>query len=770
MWEKNIAPEQTYLYSIDSNKEIKKQDADKLKSYDVKTKEGRKSARAKVLELEKNWVDVSNIINTLNILDWQSWQTQKRLKEISVPAEKPSENNTWLEEIDFGPSPSVSTPQPQPAEQSAPVVVPVQQPVETPQPSQQSQSNSSLPYAWRHQFNDIPVSTVESNNTVNNGNAEIYNVSPGNSSVPTISNDVSTFQPQTEEEILLLEKNEALRDLIKDITIDWTFRWRDLAKIRNKLINILIKESKWEISPEDAKKLADSAINSLWEIDRSGRNSKRGLWDLFDNMLDRLEKQPDGTVTTKILDQNNQYIVVSFKNETEALEKIAAMKKEAEDQLQTVLQNFIEGTITHFIWNAIKFPKDVFDSVYDFMGDNASVNSYFDFVAYWFFWIACWALTLWVEISATNYIFRWIWDWVRTRGKDGKYNLFPLKEQSILDSRKALLDNIDRLKNMYPANSPRHKELQNLLDELNKYSKIDSKTFNNKVDKLILSDTKIKWYLKSIRNFFFEYSIPTWNWFRWLSGMTKWQVARRIMNPKNHFRNPFEQDYIWKAETKLQPETKLKMSQNKAHLSVELSELSATDKADLLKEIDDASNKIKDNINSANYSDDVEKVFKDVLGKKNIEFLNNNDLRRLIQSIEYRARFSIENIKTSNSTYNFDGFEKEIKEHSRNIIKEIANGNHVTKIEEWFQNILNNENLFPNGKAPSNFNWIKLNTISEIEQYAIIKPNLKNIFSLHNNTIEHIKLSELRQIRKTGLQTIEDLALKALQKVRKVIK
>jgi hypothetical protein len=45
-------------------------------------------------------------------------------------------------------------------------------------------------------------------------------VSPGNSSVPTISNDVSTFQPQTEEEILLLEKNEALRDLIKDITID----------------------------------------------------------------------------------------------------------------------------------------------------------------------------------------------------------------------------------------------------------------------------------------------------------------------------------------------------------------------------------------------------------------------------------------------------------------------------------------------------------------------------------------------------------------------
>jgi hypothetical protein len=124
------------------------------------------------------------------------------------------------------------------------------------------------------------------------------------------------------------------------------------------------------------------------------------------------------------------------------------------------------------------------------------------------------------------------------------------------------------------------------------------------------------------------------------------------------------------------------MSQNKAHLSVELSELSATDKADLLKEIDDASNKIKDNINSANYSDDVEKVFKDVLGKKNIEFLNNNDLRRLIQSIEYRARFSIENIKTSNSTYNFDGFEKEIKEHSRNIIKEIANGNHVTKIEE----------------------------------------------------------------------------------------
>ena len=186
MWEKNIAPEQTYLYSIDSNKEIKKQDADKLKSYDVKTKEGRKSARAKVLELEKNWVDVSNIINTLNILDWQSWQTQKRLKEISVPAEKPSENNTWLEEIDFGTSPSIATPQPQPAEQSAPVVAPVQQPVETPQPSQQSQSNSSLPYAWRHQFNDIPVSTVESNNTVNNGNAEIYNVSPGNNNTDIV--------------------------------------------------------------------------------------------------------------------------------------------------------------------------------------------------------------------------------------------------------------------------------------------------------------------------------------------------------------------------------------------------------------------------------------------------------------------------------------------------------------------------------------------------------------------------------------------------------
>jgi len=64
-----------------------------------------------------------------------------------VPAEKPSENNTWLEEIDFGTSPSIATPQPQPAEQSAPVVAPVQQPVETPQPSQQSQSNSSLPYA-----------------------------------------------------------------------------------------------------------------------------------------------------------------------------------------------------------------------------------------------------------------------------------------------------------------------------------------------------------------------------------------------------------------------------------------------------------------------------------------------------------------------------------------------------------------------------------------------------------------------------------------------
>jgi hypothetical protein len=66
-------------------------------------------------------------------------------------------------------------------------------------------------------------------------------------------------------------------------------------------------------------------------------------------MLDRLEKQADGTVTTKILDQNNQYIVVSFQNETEALEKIAAMKKEAENQLQTVLQNLVEDTMTHFI-------------------------------------------------------------------------------------------------------------------------------------------------------------------------------------------------------------------------------------------------------------------------------------------------------------------------------------------------------------------------------------------------------------------------------------
>jgi hypothetical protein len=66
-------------------------------------------------------------------------------------------------------------------------------------------------------------------------------------------------------------------------------------------------------------------------------------------MLDSLEKQADGTVTTTIIDPNNQPIIISFKNETEALEKIAAMKKDAELQLQTVLQNFIEGTITHFI-------------------------------------------------------------------------------------------------------------------------------------------------------------------------------------------------------------------------------------------------------------------------------------------------------------------------------------------------------------------------------------------------------------------------------------
>ena len=763
MWEKNIAPEQTYLYSIDSNKEIKKQDADKLKSYDVKTKEGRKSARAKVLELEKNWVDVSNIINTLNILDWQSWQTQKRLKEISVPAEKSSENNTWLEEIDFGPSPSISTPQPQPVEQSAPVVTPVQQPVETPQPSQQSQTNSSLPYAWRHQFNDTPVSTVESNNTVNNGTAEIYNVSPGNSSVPTISNDVSTFQPQTEEEILLLEKNEALRDLIKDITIDWTFRWRDLAKIRNKLINILIKESKWEISPEDAKKLADSAINSLWEIERSGRNKKRGLWDLFDNMLDRLEKQPDGTVTTKILDQNNQYIVVSFQNETEALEKIAAMKKEAENQLQTVLQNLVEGTITHFIWNAIMSPINATVYVHDFMEDNASVNSYFDAAAYWiFWWLVGWA-TLWLEVSTIRYAWRLAANSLNfaTNNEHIKWNLFWLDESSQkLKDRKALLERIETLKDLYPNGSPEHTRLSRIHERLSKYVGINTKTFDNIVDSELLTDKKFGRFFKFFKNAL-QLESPLFKSNTW------GERGKRIINP---FQRSSE-EYIWKAWKKLDAERKFKMYENKARLSVELSELSATDKKDLLKEIDDASNKIKDNINSANYGDDVEKVFKDILKNKNIELLNNNEIRKLVQSIEYRARFSIENIKTSNSTYNFDGFEKEIKEHSRNIIKEIANGNHVTNIEEWFQNILNNKNLFPNGKAPSNFSWIKLSTISEIEQYATNKSNLRNIFSLHNNnTIEHIKLSELRQIRKTGLQTIEDLALKALQKVRKVIK
>ena len=769
MWEKvNIVPEQTYLYSIDSNTEIKKQDADTLKSYDVKTKEGRKSARAKVLELEKKGLDVSNIINTLNILDWQSWQTQKKLREISISAD-----DAWLEDFpDFDNSPSVVTPQQQPVEQPTPVVAPIQQPVEIPQSSQQNQLNPNIPYAWRYGFNDqnnnsaTPTPTVESNNAANNGNPNIYNVSPGNNSVnnvPIINSDTPTFQPQTEDETLLSEKNEALKDLISDITIDWTFRWKDLGKIRAKLEKILIKESKWKITPEDARRLTNYLIDSLWVIDRNAKNSKRELWGLFDKMLDSLEKQADGTVTTTIIDPNNQPIIISFQNETEALEKIAAMKKEAENQLQTVLQNLVEGTITHFIWNAIMSPINATVYVHDFMEDNASVNSYFDAAAYWiFWWLVGWA-TLWLEVSTIRYAWRLAANSLNfaTNNEHIKWNLFWLDESSQkLKDRKALLERIETLKDLYPNGSPEHTRLSRIHERLSKYVGINTKTFDNIVDSELLTDKKFGRFFKFFKNAL-QLESPLFKSNTW------GERGKRIINP---FQRSSE-EYIWKAKTKLQEaETKLKMSQNKAHLSVELSELSATDKADLLKEIDDASNKIKDNINSANYSDDVEKVFKDVLGKKNIEFLNNNDLRRLIQSIEYRARFSIENIKTSNSTYNFDGFEKEIKEHSRNIIKEIANGNHVTKIEEWFQNILNNENLFPNGKAPSNFNWIKLSTISEIEQYAISKPNLKNIFSLHNNTIEHIKLSELRQIRKTGLQTIEDLALKALQKVRKVIK
>ena len=747
--------EKKYEEKVNSIKDLEKNDKKILLILDIKSSEWREEIKKILNTIKISEEDKGNLVNILSEAEKITSDTWDNLTTLSTESWNTS---AW----DSGSLIVIPTSQETISNPST--VAPVQQPVEIPQPSQQSQTNSSLPYAWRHQFNDIPVSTVESNNTVNNGTAEIYNVSPGNSSVPTISNDVSTFQPQTEEEILLLEKNEALRDLIKDITIDWTFRWRDLAKIRNKLINILIKESKWEINPEDAKRLADSAINSLWEIDRSGRNSKRGLWDLFDNMLDRLEKQPDGTVTTKILDQNNQYIVVSFQNETEALEKIAAMKKDAELQLQTVLQNFIEGTITHFIWNAIMSPINATVYVHDFMEDNASVNSYFDAAAYWiFWWLVGWA-TLWLEVSTIRYAWRLAANSLNfaTNNEHIKWNLFWLDESSQkLKDRKALLERIETLKDLYPNGSPEHTRLSRIHERLSKYVGINTKTFDNIVDSELLTDKKFGRFFKFFKNAL-QLESPLFKSNTW------GERGKRIINP---FQRSSE-EYIWKAKTKLQEaETKLKMNENKARLSVELSELSAKDKTDLLKEIDDASNKIKDNINSANYSDDVEKVFKDVLGKKNIEFLNNNEIRKLVQSIEYRARFSIENIKTSNSTYNFDGFEKEIKEHSRNIIKEIANGNHVTNIEEWFQNILNNKNLFPNGKAPSNFSWIKLSTISEIEQYATNKSNLRNIFSLHNNnTIEHIKLSELRQIRKTGLQTIEDLALKALQKVRKVIK
>ena len=769
MWEKvNIIPEQTYLYSIDSNTEIKKQDADTLKSYDVKTKEGRKSARAKVLELEKKGLDVSNIINTLNILDWQSWQTQKKLREISISAD-----DAWLEDFpDFDNSPSVVTPQQQPVEQPTPVVAPIQQPVEIPQSSQQNQLNPNIPYAWRYGFNDqnnnsaTPAPTVESNNAANNGNPNIYNVSPGNNSVnnvPIINSDTPTFQPQTEDETLLSEKNEALKDLISDITIDWTFRWKDLGKIRAKLEKILIKESKWKITPEDARRLTNYLIDSLWVIDRNAKNSKRELWGLFDKMLDSLEKQADGTVTTTIIDPNNQPIIISFKNETEALEKIAAMKKDAELQLQTVLQNFIEGTITHFIWNAITFPIDTVSSVFNFMSDNFSVNYYFDTFVYWIFsWLVGWA-TLWLEVSTIRYVWRLSANWINfaTNNEHIKWNLFWLdKTWPEFIERQALLERIETLKDLYPNGSPEHTRLSRIHERLSKYVGINTKTFDNIVDSELLTDKKFGRFFKFFKNAL-QLESPLFKSNTW------GERGKRIINP---FQRSSE-EYIWKAKTKLQEaETKLKMNENKARLSVELSELSAKDKTDLLKEIDDASNKIKDNINSANYSDDVEKVFKDVLGKKNIELLNNNEIKRRMLSLKNRTKYSIEIFKANNiqfKTHDFQALEKSIDNHFDDIMKQIENWNYVNDIGKWFEKLLENDNHLPQW-----LNKIPISSVDDIEKHLLNKINnhntLKN-FVKYKNGSQSIESIDFKQIRNANiLSDVEILILKFLKYAKKI--
>lgn len=745
--------EKKYEEKVNSIKDLEKNDKKILLILDIKSSEWREEIKKILNTIKISEEDKGNLVNILSEAEKITSDTWDNLTTLSTESWNTS---AW----DSGSLIVIPTSQETISNPST--VAPVQQPVEIPQPSQQSQTNSSLPYAWRHQFNDIPVSTVESNNTVNNGTAEIYNVSPGNSSVPTISNDVSTFQPQTEEEILLLEKNEALRDLIKDITIDWTFRWRDLAKIRNKLINILIKESKWEINPEDAKRLADSAINSLWEIDRSGRNSKRGLWDLFDNMLDRLEKQADGTVTTKILDQNNQYIVVSFQNETEALEKIAAMKKEAENQLQTVLQNLVEDTMTHFIWNAIMSPINTTAYVHDFMVDNASVNSYFDAAAYRLFWLFVGWATLWLEVSTIRYVWRLAANWLNlaTYNKHIKWNLFWLNESSSqkLKDRKALLERIKTLKELYPKDSLEYAKLDNTHTKLSRYLNSKTKTFDNIVDSELLTDKKFGRFFKFFKNAL-QLESPLFKSNTW------GERGKRIINP---FQRSSE-EYIWEAWKKLDAERKFKMYENKARLSVELSELSATDKKDLLKEIDDASNKIKDNINSANYGDDVEKVFKDVLGKKNIELLNNNEIRKLVQSIEYRARFSIESLKAKNTSLDFKLLEEEIGKHYKNVIEQIKNGKTINNLEKWFEDLLKDKKLLPNWLRE-----VKLQTVDNIEQYVLTKStnqNLKSIFSLNNNnTIEHIKFSELKQLKLKWLNAIDNWALKVLQRLKKVVK
>lgn len=766
MWEKvNIVPEQTYLYSIDSNTEIKKQDADTLKSYDVKTKEGRKSARAKVLELEKKGLDVSNIINTLNILDWQSWQTQKKLREISISAD-----DAWLEDFpDFDNSPSVVTPQQQPVEQPTPVVAPIQQPVEIPQSSQQNQLNPNIPYAWRYGFNDqnnnsaTPAPTVESNNAANNGNPNIYNVSPGNNSVnnvPIINSDTPTFQPQTEDETLLSEKNEALKDLISDITIDWTFRWKDLGKIRAKLEKILIKESKWKITPEDARRLTNYLIDSLWVIDRNAKNSKRELWGLFDKMLDSLEKQADGTVTTTIIDPNNQPIIISFKNETEALEKIAAMKKDAELQLQTVLQNFIEGTITHFIWNAITFPIDAVSSVFNFMSDNFSVNYYFDTFVYWIFsWLVGWA-TLWLEVSTIRYAWRLSANIINRVSNKFQGNLLWLETWTKLDSRQALLDRIRTLKDLYPNGSPEHTRLDWIHKKLSKYLKANTKTFDNIVDSELLTDKKFGRFFKFFKNAL-QLESPLFKSNTW------GERGKRIINP---FQRSSE-EYIWEAGKKIS-EAELKMNENKARLSVELSELSATDKADLLQKIDDKSKFIKDNINNGTYNRNELKAFKDMLKDKNIVLLTNIRIKDKILEIRNITKYSIEIFKTNPSNANIQGYdfkklEDSIGKHFNDIMKQIENWNYVDNIEEWFKKLLKN-----NSHLPQWLNEIPISSINEIEKYLLNKienhNTLKN-FVKYKNGSQSIESMNFKEIKRANvLSDVEFWLLKYLKSAKKI--